>query len=257
MNIEDLSKSQLLMLTLLVNFVTSIATGVLTVSLLDQAPATVTQTVNQIVDHTIETIATSTPLATIVAPPSSVTKTVIQTADQLLPAAITNDEEHTVSIYGSAGTTTPLITQGTYLPKARAVATATQPGFPTEVTIEFPDGSTQMASLSHEGATMTIYGFSDTATLPKAPASSIIDHTMLKQGQTVVAITADGSAVTGIISKVDDTGVHTNLPAIPVGTAVVDLSGNVDCISEGVAGICIPADKITTLLTATPTAPGS
>ncbi|HEX8591514.1 MAG TPA: hypothetical protein VF696_02070 [Candidatus Paceibacterota bacterium] len=34
MNIDDLSKSQLLLLTILVNFVVSIATAVLTVSLL-------------------------------------------------------------------------------------------------------------------------------------------------------------------------------------------------------------------------------
>src|ERR1700749_1538935 len=109
MNIEDLSKSQLLLLTVLVNFVTSIATGVLTVSLLDQAPATVTQTVNQIVDHTIETIATSTPLATIVTSPAPPTKTVIQTTDQLLPAAISNVAAHTIGMYSSTGTTTPLI----------------------------------------------------------------------------------------------------------------------------------------------------
>ena len=33
MNIEELSKSQLILLTILVNFVTSVATGILTVSL--------------------------------------------------------------------------------------------------------------------------------------------------------------------------------------------------------------------------------
>src|SRR5580704_11630900 len=121
MNIEDLSKSQLLLLTVLVNFITSIATGVLTVSLLDQAPATVQQTVNQIVDHTIETIATSTPLATIVSPPTTVTKTVIESNDQLLPTAIADDAADSVSIYSSAGTSTPVIAEGTYISKASAV----------------------------------------------------------------------------------------------------------------------------------------
>jgi hypothetical protein len=253
MNIEDLSKSQLLLLTVLVNFVTSIATGVLTVSLLDQAPANVQETVNQIVDHTIETIATSTPLATIISAPAGPTKTVIETEDQLLPAAIANVAAHSISIYGSVGTSTPLLTQGTYIPKADAVVTATQPGLESQVTILFPDGSTKMASASHVGATITIYGFADNATLPAAPASAIIDHTALEAGQTVVAITADGSAVTGIITKIDDAGVHTNLPSIPMGNEIADLSGDIIGISDGTAGIALPADKITTLLTATST----
>jgi len=38
MDFEGLSKSQLILLTILVNFVTSVATGILTVSLLDYAP---------------------------------------------------------------------------------------------------------------------------------------------------------------------------------------------------------------------------
>jgi hypothetical protein len=45
MDIEELSKSQLLLLTVMVNFVVSIATAVLTVSMVDNAPLTVTQTV--------------------------------------------------------------------------------------------------------------------------------------------------------------------------------------------------------------------
>ena len=54
---SDLSKQQLILLALLVSFVTSLATGIITVSLMDQAPQGVIQTITQVVDKTIQEAA--------------------------------------------------------------------------------------------------------------------------------------------------------------------------------------------------------
>ena len=248
MNIEELSKPQLILLTILVNFVTSVATGILTVSLLDHAPAYVTQTVNRVVEHTIETVAQAAPAAVISAPAPS--------NQDLVTAAIGADAARAVAIYDSTtGSTTPALAIGTYLPTAHAVVTAAQDALPGQVLIGFPGDIYISASLSRAGNGIAIYGFSDKAVLPKAPNAILIGASGLKLGQTALAIGADGSASTGIVARVSATNVHTTLPSIGAGSAVVDLSGNIIGIAAGeTPGLLIPANIITALLTATTTA---
>lgn len=248
MNIEDLNKTQLLLLTILVNFVTAIATSVLAVSLLDQAPPTVTQTINHIVERTVESAVQTTPL------PGIVTKqtTVVIKDEDLLSAAIAANAARTVYVYkGSTGTTTPALATATYLPKARAVVTVTAPGLPQEALIVFPGEVGVPASISRAGATFTIYGFADSAQLPNSPSPDLVKSTSLKQGQTAVGITRDGSATTAIISKVDESGVHTNLAGVPAGAAVVNISGDLIGLATSVPGLVASADKILVLLSAT------
>jgi len=241
MNIEDLSKSQLLLLTILVNFVTAIATAVLTVSLLDEAPTTVTQTVNRIVDHTIETVTMQVP---------SGGKDIVATRDEdLLTAAVAANVARTVYVYRDKESDAPLTT-AVYLPKSRAIATSRVIALPKEIVVKFPDGTSAEASLSSNSDSIGIYGFSDTAALPSAPAAEPILAADLKQGQTVIGVTENGNVVTGIISKIDAEGVHTTLPLIPPGAGAVSLSSGVVGVSRGVEGHLISADEIMTLLTA-------
>lgn len=80
---EDLNKNQIVLLTLLVSFVTSIATGIMTVSLLQEAPIEVTRNINRIVEKTIETVTTP---ATIVSSPTQkeVTTVVVKEEDLII-----------------------------------------------------------------------------------------------------------------------------------------------------------------------------
>ena len=247
MNIEDLNKTQLLLLTILVNFVTAIATAVLAVSLLDQAPPTVTQTINRIVERTVESAAVTAQIPGIV----TKTTTVVVKEEDLLSAAIGASAARTVYVYKGA-TTTPALATATYIAKARAVVTATVPGLPQEALIVFPGGVTVPASLSRAGATLTIYGFADTAKLPTIASPDLIKSESLKQGQTAVGITRDGSAVTAIISKVDVDGIYTTLTGVPQGAGIVNSSGDLIGIATGIAGLIASSDKILTLLSATP-----
>jgi hypothetical protein len=247
MDIEGLSKSQLILLTILVNFVTSVATGILTVSLLDHAPSFVTQTVNRVVERTIETVAAAAPAAIIQAPAPS--------NQDLVTAAIGADATRAVVVYvASTGTSTPPIAIGTYLPKSHAVVTAAQDALPKEALIGFPGDFYIAASLARQGNGIAIYGFADGTTLPKVTAPILIAASDLKLGQTVLAISADGSAATGIVARVSDKDIHTTLPDIGAGSAAVDLSGNLIGIGTGVTpGLLISASAITALLTATST----
>ena len=250
MNIEELSKSQLILLTILVNFVTSVATGIMTVSLLDHAPPFVTQTINRVVEHTIETVTEVAPAAIVSAPAPS--------NQDLVTAAIGASASRAVAIFtSSAGSTTPALAIGTYLPKSRAIATAAQSALPREIQVEFAGGTRIPASLAQQGNGIAIYGFADAAALPKVNAPALIPSSELRLGQTALAIAADGSAATGIVARVSAAGIHTTLPDIGAGSAAVDLKGDLIGIGAGgTPGLLIPTNVITQLLTATSSAPG-
>jgi S1-C subfamily serine protease len=53
---EDLTKQQLVLLCIMVSFVASVATGIMTVSLLTDGPVIVPQVINRVVERTVETI---------------------------------------------------------------------------------------------------------------------------------------------------------------------------------------------------------
>ena len=98
---ENLTKHQIVLLTLLISFVTSMATGIVAVSLMNQAPAGVTQTINRVVERTIEKVVTQ-PSTSTVATVGTITKeTIVVSADDKVVSAIDKNSKSLLRIYKS------------------------------------------------------------------------------------------------------------------------------------------------------------
>lgn len=96
MDMEKLTKQQIVLVTLLVSFVTSIATGIVTVALMDQAPPGVTQTINRVVERTIEKVVTEPANSTA----SVVTReTIVVKEDDKIVESVDKNKDSVVRIY--------------------------------------------------------------------------------------------------------------------------------------------------------------
>ncbi len=84
---EDLTKHQLILIVLLITFVTSIATGIITFTLLSEAPVEVTQQINRVVEKTIERVVTEPGK-----PDKVVTTVVVNEEDRVLESIAKNEK---------------------------------------------------------------------------------------------------------------------------------------------------------------------
>lgn len=84
---EDLTKHQLILIVLLITFVTSIATGIITFTLLSEAPVEVTQQINRVVEKTIERVVTEPGK-----PDKVVTTVVVNEEDRVLESISKNEK---------------------------------------------------------------------------------------------------------------------------------------------------------------------
>jgi len=89
-NMEHLTKSQIVLLTLFVSFVSSMATGIVVVTLMQQAPEPILQSITNVVERTIEKV---TP--TIIEKPG---KQVIIKDEDLMVAAIERNAKSVVAL---------------------------------------------------------------------------------------------------------------------------------------------------------------
>ncbi len=236
MNIEELSKSQLLLLTLLVNFVVAIATSIVTVSLLQEAPPIITQTVNRIVERTVETIVPDNSGAV-------TERTVIVKEEDLVISAVAAAQSRTVLLKKDADGAA--LATGALLPRSRGVATlgdVAQIG--EQITVAFADGTNAPASYVRTVGGVALYSFAADAKLPTVPTFALMPAKNVRAGQSVFAIAADKSVVTGIVSFASADRIATTLTAVPAGSQVVNAAGDVIGLAGAAVGSLVSADAI-------------
>ena len=84
---EDLTKHQLILLVLLITFITSIGTGIITFTLLSEAPVEVTQQINRVVERTVERVVPAEGQ-----PEKVVTTIVVNEEDRVLESIAKNEK---------------------------------------------------------------------------------------------------------------------------------------------------------------------
>ncbi|MDO8561687.1 MAG: trypsin-like peptidase domain-containing protein [bacterium] len=191
MDIERLSKSQIILLTLLVSFVTSIATGIVTVSLMEQAPPSIAQSVNRIVERTVERVVPSGQSAATVITRE---KTVIVKESDLISEAVARVTPSVARLYSSLTPDAPvLLGLGVVVDSSGTIATDTGAlGENADAIVELSDGTRVRAFVTSrdkdsgvallQSATTTIDG--KTPLWP--PATLGVGSPKL--GQTVIAL---------------------------------------------------------------------
>ncbi len=240
MDIEHLSKSQIILLTLLVSFVTSIATGIVTVSLMEQAPPVVAQTVNRVIERTIQTVASSTPAkaqaaATIV----TQEKTIIVNESQLISDAVKKIDPSIVRVYTASETNPVLLAIGVVIDGSGLIVTDSEAlNGRAEMLVALPDSTRIRMFVTGidrdnnfaflEQATTTAPGAKPIVWVPAKIATS---QTVL--GESVVALSGKSSSriAPGVVTSLVPAGggivIDTTIPADALlpGSPLVDTQG--------------------------------
>ena len=231
MDLEELSKSQIILLTLLVSFVTSIATGIVTVSLMDQAPPTIAQTVNRIVERTVEKMVPS-PTGQAAAATVTTEKTVVVKESDLIADAVAKMTPSLVRLFDGVGKDATFLGLGIIVSVGGDVfVDASSLGAMNEVVLTLSDGSQIMAEVStstpHAGVALLRAATSTTEGKPAhfTPASISVARPVL--GQSVVVLSGKN------IPRVTDGLVTALIPRADNEDAIIDTSISADFVTGG------------------------
>ncbi len=201
MDIEHLNKTQIVLLTLLVSFVTSIATGIATVALMEEAPADVTRVISRIIEQPIETIIPGTK--------EVVTQTVVVQESDLIARAISSLRPSVARIYQENRSENLFIAFGIVIDAQGTVLTDANTVKEKKSYIVALDDGTQFsakAGAASEGLVSLTPDFEQGAAVSGfSPATQTV-FANLVLGQTVVALGGSGelfSIAPGVIAEIN------------------------------------------------------
>lgn len=255
---EDLTNQQIILLAILVSFVTSMASAIITTSLLDEAPVQVGQTVNRVVERTIERVVPeeSNNEAEIIR------ETIVVTEDDQVVDAIGKNEstivrltsgDVTVGIGFIVAQDGTIVTDGALVGNEMVYVAKTSKGDIEVKTVYDPDD--RIALLKPTTALVE----------PFTPASFVSG--VPKLGQTVVALGGNTTnaistgRVMQLVSKDTSTTtpelvenlafISTDILQTTAGSMLLNLSGEVVGIRIGglTAGDFLPSREITSAVT--------
>src|SRR3989338_2386209 len=241
MDVKDLNKSQLILLTLLVSFVTSIATGIATVTLLQEVPAPVSQTINRVVQQTIEKVV-----------PSYLpgkTQTVIVKEDDLVVDSVTKVRSNIGTLYSTKDSTESItdaysLGGGNFLVTYEFIDTNKTYSITVSFDGVIPDETVKFEAkaIGKSPLGFSIFSIVDpNDRIKNLPKMQFAKDSSGKVGQTMVVVGSETISKAILVSKVtikDDVYVFMLNPqptTYAEGALVADLDGNI-------AGIVLPKE---------------
>ena len=245
MDLEHLTKHQIVLLTLLVSFVTSIATGIVTVSLVNQEPPEITRTINQIVEHTVERVVPATQGAAAATAPTTVTEhTVVVKDDDLAAQSIAKMQKALVRVVAKGSDL--LVTRGVII-SAQGVAIADRDALLSSGARQFEailaDGKRYPLALRQalKGQALAVLDIAVGTSTGFAPAS-LADTAKVQLGQSVIRIGGGGGDTvgTGVVASLPSAGsdaqaslIEASVSAATPGSLLMTIFGEAIGISTG------------------------
>lgn len=239
---EDLSKHQLILIVLLITFVTSIATGIITFTLLSEAPVEVTQQINRVVEKTIERVVPAE------GQPEKVVTTVVVNEEDRVLESIAKNEKSIVRLKTTGADGTEVISGLGLVVSADGTIVSDLRGYnaASNFTILFFDGKTYPAGkvfVDNESGFVFMKTAVPQSETPKYTFYPAVfgDSDGLKIGQTLVAISGrdsnaasigriyqvafgeDKKTVKNILSDIKISRSHFGSPALNLSGEVVGL----------------------------------